>query len=294
MAASRYPMWRYLAGFVSEGEAWAYVTGQGVKNSPEDELKLRKEIQSAGSFVASLPDRSDISPRMSALPDSARERLSKLEAEPTFKEQLQGIKSHEWTYIELAKLRCFQQNLNMEYVQDLVERVPNQTDLEAVLRFCLPLMSERPKTEIPIGFNPTTNTYTIVSENLDFRILGTVGGEAQDPNGTKRPFVGFLYGFGLPQLSVAEYRGAYVIKNGYHRAYALLEAGHTRAPVLLVHAASYAAVGGAIPGFLPADLVLSSKPAVLPDFRTPAAVDVPRRRMRIVISVHGEAQIIGA
>lgn len=294
MAASRYPEWRYLAGFVSEAEAWAYVSGQGIKIAPEEEGKLKDRIHSAVGFVSSLADRSGVSPKLSNLPGTAGDRVAKLEAEPTFKEQLQGVRSHEWTFIELSKLRCFQQNLNLEYVRDLVEHAPGPNDVEGMLRFCLPLLSERPKIEIPIGFNSTTNTYTIISENLDFRILGSVGGEAQDPTGIKRPFVGFLYGLGLPQLSVAEYRGAYLIKNGYHRAFALLEAGHTTAPVLLVHAGSYAAAGGAMPGFLPGDLVLSSKPPLLADYQTPAAIDVPRRRMRIVVSVHGEVQVIGA
>ncbi len=295
MVDPRYPEWRYLAGFATEQDAWTYVNGQGIVLSEDEQKDLREKIRRANATVSSLPDRAGIRPDVRPLPPGASDRIAKLEAEPTFKDHLQGVTSHEWGLVELSTLRCFQSNINLEYVQDLRKRAPNPGDIEGLLRFCQPLLAEREKAPLPIGFNQSTNTWTIVSENLDLRIAGNIAAEAKpDPTAPPRPFVGFVYGFGLPQLSVGEYNGALVIRNGYHRAYALLEAGHTHIPVLITHVPNYQSTGGGGPGFIPSHVVLSSRPPLLKDYFTDAAINVPRRRLRVVVSVHGEVQVIAA
>jgi len=296
MAASdEYPKWRYLAGFAGEDEAWRYVSGQGIPIANDEGAALKSRIHHAVELVRALPDRSAVRPDIKKMPESAAARLAQLEADPRSRELLQGVQGHEWVFIELANLRCFQQNINSAYVETLMQRVPRPEDINELMKFCLPLSSEREMIALPVGFNPSTNTWTIVSENLDFRLAGNVAGEASpDPLTPQRPFVGFFYGFGSPQLSVGEYKGAYVIRNGYHRAMALLRAGHTHAPVLLARLPSYQTSGGQQPGFLPPDLVLSTRPPLLKDYLTEIGVDVPRRRLRVVFSAHAEVQVIGA
>src|SRR5439155_2629740 len=98
----------------------------------------------------------------------------------------------------------------------------------------------KPLDPLLVNFNPVTNTFNIVTDNLDFRIVGNVQG--QDPQSGRR-FFGFALGSGLPQISVAEYKGRYLLKNGYHRAYVLAKAGHERIPVLLVSVNNYADTG---------------------------------------------------
>lgn len=289
-----YPHWRYLAGFVDESEALTYATGQGLDLGADEITRLREDIHNARVAVGKMPSRSDDSPQLRTISGDFRPWLTSLESEPTFKENIQGSTGHEWAEIEVGKVRCFQPNLNLEYIETLIKSVPQSSDREGLVKFCLPLSRERRKVPLPVGYNNATNTYTVVSENLDFRILGNVGGEATDSNGATRPFLGFIFGFGLPQLTVARYRGCYILKNGYHRAYALLMSGHDYAPALVVDASSYQAAGGAGPGFLPPDVVLSEKPPILSDFNGAPAINVSRRRMRVVLSVHAEAQVVGA
>lgn len=294
MADPKYPSWKFLAGFVGETDSWTYLSGQGIQLTPDEERDAKASIKRAVDYVTSLPPRGELSPRIRPLPSEHRDHISQLEAEPTFSEIRQGAVSVEWGLVEIGNVRCFQQNINSGYVAELTTRLPKPSDSAGTIRFCQPLSSERQKIALPIGFNQSTNTYTIVSENLDLRIQGNIGGQTADPNGVQRSFVGFMFGFGLPQIAVAEYRGKFVIRNGYHRALALLQAGHTEIPAVVVHCSSYQATGGAAPGFLPPDLVLSDRPPVLADYLSDAAVEVQRRRMRVIISVHGETQVIGA
>jgi hypothetical protein len=289
-----YPIWRFLAGFVTESEARAYVTSQGIQLTPEEDERYRAEVSKALAFVRAIPTRDGSSPKVLPLPATARGRVNALEAEPTFKELVQGGVSSEWAMVEASKLRCFQQNINLEYVDQLQPRLPRADDTEALLAFCQPLVSERKKVPIPIQFNPASNTYTIVTENLDFRILGNINGQTNDANGIERTFVGFMFGFGLPQIVVAEYKGRYILRNGYHRAFSLLKAGHKELPCLIVHTENYQGTGGSAPGFLPPDLVMSDRAPELGDYLTDAAIDIPRRRLRVIVSIHGEAQVIGA
>ncbi len=287
----RFPEWRALLGFMGEPAAWRYVNAQGVPLDGQAQETLRSRVREAVSTVAVLPDRSTVRPQVKPLPSGAEERTGKLESEPSFKLNLVGTTGHEWGLIDISKVRCFQPNLNLEYVQDLIKRAPKSDDFASLHSFCQPLKGEGGGSALLTGFNSTTNTFTIVSENLDLRILGQVQGDAEQ-GGMTGKMAGFVYGFGLRQLTVAEYKGMYLLKNGYHRAYALMERGITNIPALVVHVDSYESTGAAGSGFFPLDLVLSNKAPLMQDYVTKAAVNVPRRRLRLMVSVHAEVQVV--
>src|SRR5437773_612701 len=260
----RFPEWRALLGFMGEAAAWRYVNSQGVTLDNQSQESLRSHIREAVSAVEALPDRSNLRPEIRPLSSETKERTQKLESEPSFKLNLQGASRHEWGVIDISKVRCFQPNLNLEYIQDLLRRTPTGDDFTRLHEFCQPLKGEGGESALLTGFNPSTNTFTIVSENLDLRILGNVQGEA-DQGGMTGKMVGFVYGFGLRQLTVAEYKVIYLLKNGYHRAYALMKGGITKIPALIVHVDSYEGTGAANPGFFPIDLVLSNRPPIMQD-----------------------------
>src|SRR5438093_239491 len=77
---------------------------------------------------------------------------------------------------------------------------------------------------------------------------------------------GFAYGGGLPQMSVVEYQGVYMIKNGYHRAYALFERGHKSLPCILLRTDNYNATGAIGPAFFSIDVMMSDRSPLLSDF----------------------------
>ncbi len=279
--------WQVLVGFWDEATASNYLQGQGVPLKPHELESLKAEIRRARAYVQALPSRKGEPPEIRPMEGTIEARLkSQLEPESTFQEHLIGMRDPNFAWVELSKLIVFQPQINTKYVESFSP--PPESEPAKVVEFCLPPTSKAQSKQVVQGFNPVSNTFTIVTDNLDFRILGNVQGE--DPQ-SGRKFVGFAYGGGLPQMSVVEYKGQYILKNGYHRAYALFRAGHKFLPTLLVHTDSYANTGAGAPGFFPVDTVLSDRPPRLADFSTPAAVAIPRRLLRVMVTVHAEVQV---
>lgn len=279
--------WQVLAGFCDEATALDYVRGQGVPLTPAEMDDLTRKIAMAREYVKTLPSRVNDSPESRPVEDSITADLAKLQSESTFREHLQGVKDWRFAWVELSKVLVFQPHLNTRYVDSLAEQVPAEGTGREVVDFCLPSTKRGLKTMVIQSFNPTTNTYTLITDNLDFRILGNVQGD--DPE-SGRKFVGFGYGGGLPQMSVVEYKGRFILKNGYHRAYALYKRGHRFFPCLLLHAESYATTGAQATGFFPVDTMLSDRPPRMGDFSSPAAIPIPRRLLKVIITVHAEKQ----
>ena len=282
--------WKSLLGFFSEQDALNFIKSLAVPLSEANMQELSDRIREAIKHVSSLTGRNKIIPEICPISVGGfREREQKLRIEPTFSEHAIGMKELTFGMVEIKKCRAFQPNINLDYTQTLKAKVPEIGDEQGLLKFCLPTRDEMLRTPAVANFNPTTNTFTLVTENLDTRILGQVQGE--DP-ATGRHFFGFAYGGGLPQMSVVEYKGIYMIKNGYHRAYALMEKGHELMPCLVLKTDNYQTTGAVGPGFFNFDLMLSDKSPVLGDFLTKAAVTYPRRPLRLTVSIHGEIQPI--
>jgi len=283
-----YSDWSTLVGFLEESEALNHIQGQGVPLITVTEEWVDK-IKTARGTTSKLVGRLSMQPIVRDFGPEYEQWFSQLRSEPTFPENLVGVRSSKFALVELARIHSYQLDANMEYVDSLLEKVPDPSDLSGTVKFCLPIRDEIRKSDVLSWFNSVTNTFCAVTQNLDFRVAGNVQGE--DPH-THRPFAGFTFSTGLPQVSVAEYRGMYLVKNGHHRALALLKKGHQFLPCLLLLVDDYQFTGGEAPGVLPMGLVMSDKSPLLSDFLTPAAVTMPRRRLRIMISVHSEAQVV--
>jgi hypothetical protein len=71
---------------------------------------------------------------------------------------------------------------------------------------------------------------------------------------------------GSPFFEVAEYRGRWFLRDGYHRAYAMLRAGVTESPAVIVHARTLEELGATQPWFFPEDILFSAHPPQITDF----------------------------
>jgi hypothetical protein len=74
-----------------------------------------------------------------------------------------------------------------------------------------------------------------------------------------------LYG-GSPFLEVAEFRGRWFLRDGYHRAYCLLQAGVHRIPAVVIYARSIVELGATEPWFFTQDQLFSNRPPRVMDF----------------------------
>lgn len=282
-----YSDWLVLLGFETPQNALQIIQ-QGIPLNFQSDSWIKK-IEKANATVNNISNRKNMMPEIKELDSKYSERITTLEKEATFNEYLLGMKSHRFALIELEKLHCFQKMVNLEFIESLMKQVPAPENIGETVKFCLPIRDEKPKIPILTSINQQTNTIVFVTDNPDSRVLGNVQGEEQNSG---RNFAGFVYGFGLPLISVVKYKGTYLIKNGYHRAFTLLKRGHKFLPCLLMETDEYQFTGAQAQGFFPIDLLTSNKSPMLSDLLTDASVMIPRRRNKIAITMHAEVQVI--
>lgn len=282
-----YSDWLVLLGFETPQNALQIIQ-QGIPKDFQKDFWITK-IEKANATVNNISNRQDVIPEIKELDSKYNERITTLQKESTFNEYLLGMKSHRFALVELEKLHCFQKMVNLEFIESLMQQIPVPHDIDETVKFCLPIRDEKPKIPLLMSFNEHTNTIIFVTDNPDSRILGNVQGEDQNSG---RNFAGFVYGFGLPLISVVKYKGVYLIKNGYHRAFTLLKKGHKFLPCLLMETDGYQFTGAQAQGFFPIDLITSNKSPMISDLQTDASVVIPRRRNKIAITMHAEVQVI--
>ncbi len=71
---------------------------------------------------------------------------------------------------------------------------------------------------------------------------------------------------GGPFFEVAYLRGRWFLRDGYHRAYALLNAGIFEVPAVIVHARTIEELGATQPWFFPEEILFSETPPQVVDF----------------------------
>jgi hypothetical protein len=100
-----------------------------------------------------------------------------------------------------------------------------------------------------------------------------------------------LYG-GSPFFEVAEFRGRWFLRDGYHRAYHLLQAGVDGMPVVVIYARSIEELGATAPWFFNEEQLFSDRPPHVTDFLDDNMIlDYERTALRKVIRIHIEESL---
>ena len=100
-----------------------------------------------------------------------------------------------------------------------------------------------------------------------------------------------LYG-GSPFFEVTEFRGRWFLRDGYHRAYHLLQAGVDRVPAIVINARSIEEVGATAPWFFNEEQLFSDRPPQVTDFLDDNLIlRYERTALRKVIRIHIEESL---
>jgi hypothetical protein len=144
---------------------------------------------------------------------------------------------------------------------------PVARDAAALARIALPLSA--PTAQVPVSFDEERQTWNITSPSPNLRITGNFGGEIEPG----------VLGFGflvkvLPSfVSVAEYRGRFILRDGYHRAYRFLSHGVLAVPAFVRRFADDESPFRS--GMLPEEVYCGERPPTLQDYHDDAvAADV--------------------
>jgi hypothetical protein len=138
--------------------------------------------------------------------------------------------------------RMFEDNWKVALVTDLSRLVSAQpsvrvggagddfgpeSDLRSIAQVTLPV--QRPPAELPAEFDPALQVWKITSKSPNVRITNKYGNEFREGFFTFGFVVEVLTSF----LSVAQYRGRLILRDGYHRAYRLISSGVLVAPAFV-------------------------------------------------------------
>jgi hypothetical protein len=97
---------------------------------------------------------------------------------------------------------------------------------------------------------------------------------------------------GSPFFEVAEFRGRWFLRDGYHRAYHLLKAGMDRMPVVVIYARSIEELGATAPWFFNEEQLFSARPTQVTDFLDDNMIlCYERTALRKVIRIHIEESL---
>jgi hypothetical protein len=100
-----------------------------------------------------------------------------------------------------------------------------------------------------------------------------------------------LYG-GSPFFEVAELRGRWFLRDGYHRAYHLLQAGVDRMPAVVIYARSNEELGATTPWFFDEEQLFSDRPPQITDFLDDSMIlRYERTALRKVIRIRIEESL---
>lgn len=274
---------RSLTAWLSDDEALTALLGRNP--IPEDDLtNQRQRIVKARDELAARPI---FRPRSPVLELSDRTHLDRAADRKDIQAAFASLK---WT-VEMVDLLVVQALQKQIRAEKLAERAaPVVADPSRLTEFCLP----GEQTEPPIGTFTDIDKlgFAISSVNPNLRIAGTnvSSAELSTPAGpVSMQALTFFINFGSSYINVARWEDRYFLRDGYHRVAALLKAGITRVPCVVVDAAvnSEEILPGA--GTFSSDVFLGDRPPLLPDFFDPTVSDeVMRAATRKVIRVRGD------
>lgn len=180
--------------------------------------------------------------------------LAEQESRSDLREEFNGL---EWSLgvVDIRLLLAFQRRLVLTIAASQLQ-IPELDDWRALLELAF-------GPSKAVTYDLTRDGASVVIEssnpNLHFRLSG-------DPASPLK-----VHG-GSPFFEIARFRGRWFLRDGYHRAYALLRAGIFYLPAVIVEAKSLAELGAVHPWFFPEDVLVSSTPPRVTDFLDDALV----------------------
>ena len=188
-------------------------------------------------------------PRMEAL---TAEHADELARHALRRDLLDEVGALQWSMavIDLRRLLAFQRRLSLRPNRALA--VPIADDWDGLIEFAFG-PAKPVRYDLTHGSNEKTITLISTDPNLHLRRSGDL-------------VTPWLAHAGSPFLEVARYRDRWFLRDGYHRAYALLLAGVFAVPALIVEATTLAELGADQTRFFPEATLLSQRPPCLADF----------------------------
>jgi hypothetical protein len=166
----------------------------------------------------------------------------------------------ELNVVDLRQILAFQRRLIFR--QELLCYSTKSTDWQQLFALAFP---EHRQGDYTLSANVPDSEIVLRSSNPDLQVkFGT-----PCPNTLCIPM---SIDHGSPFFEVAEYKGRWFLRDGYHRAYALLSVGIFRVPAVVIRARTLDELGATHPWFFDEKTLFSERPPQLIDFHDDSLV----------------------
>ena len=196
-------------------------------------------------------------------PESIASLLSRFADRPDVKAALQPL---EWTvgYADLTQgVLSYQRIVITEDSQKRVASL-DVSDSTSLYELCLPPAET---TQLQVAVDQTQGSFTASSPNPNLR-LGGFGAfqTAVGPAGQPQQVFGYQLSLGTSFVQLTEYQDRWMVRDGYHRIYGLLQKGISKVPCVIVKAQRFEETGAGRPGFFDYELMFGERPPRVTDF----------------------------
>jgi len=184
------------------------------------------------------------------VPTAVTSSLERFSERFDLQEEMKGL---DWTVgvVDMGRLHGFQRRLIFDDRRPYPE-IPDSDNWSALCEFAFP-----PPVRIEYGRLASSEPELILqSENPNFQVRTST-------TCNRHPIQ--LHG-GSPFFEVAEFRGRWFLRDGYHRAYRLLRGNVKYLPAVIVRARTLAELGPVHPWFFSEETLFSPTPPCVTDF----------------------------
>lgn len=219
-------------------------------------LATSPAVTRAAVIAGQRPDYTQSDPILHPQPTDASSALSEIIHRPDLYIEMHGL---QWT-VGIVDLRCliaFQRRLLFDGTY------PRPT---------IPLANDWPGlTALTFG-PPITPSCNVSLPSHNCAILRSSNPNLQLRFSASSPVPALQLHAGSPFFEVTEYQNRWFLRDGYHRAYFLLQANITHVPAVVIRARTLAELGSAHPWFFSNDILFGPQPPRVTDFIEPGLI----------------------
>ena len=211
---------------------------------------VEDKLERASALVARRPAFEQVCPLLTAESHTLKDLFDLHAQRADLVEEMFGL-SWSLGLVDLRSLIAFQRRLFFPY-GFFLPPVPSANDWPALMAYSFGT-AKRPEFERTHDQSSQAVILRSENTNLHFRMT----------NDTAFPITVHA---GSPFFEIACFRGRWFLRDGYHRAFALLRAGVRHVPAVIVHTTTIGQLGAAQSWFFPETILFSETPPLVTDF----------------------------
>jgi len=238
MESEQFDTTLYLFGVMSKTHIMNLVRGKCIQDELNNLSGILEDWEKATKIFSKIEnDEAGIADNAHLEDLKMNSKLNDIKNDPLFKQSFSNFPI-EFKVVDIDELVALQRNVSLEYVETISRQIPEEPTVEKLINMCL-----SPKKDLSsIKHNQIgDNSFLFTSPNTDFRFLGGYLNNKLTNDDLKYCLSGgepvseirLYVGYGSNAITVLHANSRLVLKNGFHRVYALRKQGITKIPVVV-------------------------------------------------------------